>query len=417
MDCKSQWKPVFATLSGKQGFIAVIALLIMAILLMFGVTFLTMATTENTMVTNGINGQVAFNIAEAGIDHAKRVLLGANLTTILAAGPNQGILSFGASVNFAGGTYEVRVTNNCTTGTGCTAMATPSAPLDSGGGTTDTDSRVVVESTGTYRNAVKKVRALIEIPAILDPPSSIYTLNGPDGGEPTEFTFNGNSFLVQGQDTAPGQTTPISPVVDPVPGLGVMTCPTCSNPDDVPLQEALNSVSPQQPDNITGAGADPSIQEPSTSITASYLTTLKSYLTARADVTYSGTTTIDGGSTIGTQTNPQITVVNGDLQFKGSASGFGILLVTGHFEMAGNATFQGIILVDGDDGMVELKGTAQDGGKVWGSIIHINRSSSNSGETRLRIEGNSQVYYSRQAIKDYGGGSLSSTTLAWSERT
>ena len=85
--------------------------------------------------------------------------------------------------------------------------------------------------------------------------------------------------------------------------------------------------------------------------------------------------------------------------------------------MAGNATFQGIILVDGDDGMVELKGTAQDGGKVWGSIIQINRSSSNSGETRLRIEGNSQVYYSRQAIKDYGGGPLSSTTLAWSERT
>lgn len=428
MDCKSQWKPVFATLSGKQGFIAVIALLIMAILLMFGVTFLTMATTENTMVTNGINGQVAFNIAEAGIDHAKRVLLGAKLTTILAAGPNQGILSFGASVNFAGGTYEVRVTNNCITGTGCTAMATPSAQLDSGGGTTDTDSRVVVESTGTYRNAVKKVRALIEIPAILDPPSSIYTLNGPNGGEPTEFTFNGNSFTVQGEDTAPGQTTPISPVVDPVPGLGVMTCPTCSNPDDVPLQEALNSVGPQQPDNITGAGADPSIQEPSTSITASYLTTLKSYLTApaNASLTCTGNTSFSdntppgnctGSSSLGTQTNPQITVVNGALQFKGSASGFGILLVTGHFEMAGNATFRGIILVDGDDGMVELKGTAQDGGKVWGSIIHINRSSSNSGETRLRIEGNSQVYYSRQAIKDYGGGSLSSTTLAWSERT
>ena len=92
MDRKSQWKPVFATLSGKQGFIAVTALLIMVILLMFGVTFLTMATTENTMVTNGINGQVAFNIAEAGIDHAKRVLLDPinnNLNSICAVVPNR----------------------------------------------------------------------------------------------------------------------------------------------------------------------------------------------------------------------------------------------------------------------------------------------------------------------------------------
>ncbi|MBI4381768.1 MAG: pilus assembly PilX N-terminal domain-containing protein [candidate division NC10 bacterium] len=400
---------------GRKGFIAVIALLIMAILLMFGVTFLTMATTENTMVTNGINGQIAFNIAEAGIDHAKRVLLDPinnNLNSILAAGPNQGILSFGASVNFAGGTYEVRVTNN--------TMAIGSIPADpSGSATIDNDKRVVVESTGKYRTATKVIRALVEIPAILDPPSSIYTLNGPDGGEPTEFTFNGNSFLVDGRDHNAGDTNPISgdPQKPPVPGEGVMACSTC-NPGDTPLQEANGAVGQNQTNNITGAGTNPSIQVVTSSITASYLTTLKSYLIAHADVTYSGTTTIDGGSAIGTQTNPQITVVNGDLQFKGSASGFGILLVTGHFEMAGNATFQGIILVDGDDGMVEMKGTAQDGGKVWGSIIHINRSSSsNSGETRLRIEGNSQVYYSRQAIEDYGGGSLSSTTLAWSERT
>jgi len=216
MDCKSQWKPVFATLSGKQGFIAVTALLIMVILLMFGVTFLTMATTENTMVTNGINGQVAFNIAEAGIDHAKRVLLDPinnNLNSILAAGPNQGILSFGASVNFAGGTYEVRVTNNTT--------AIGSIPADpSGSATIDNDKRVVVESTGKYRTATKVIRALVEIPAILDPPSSIYTLNGPDGTRPAEFTFNGNSFLVDGRDHNAGDTNPISgdPQKPPVPG-------------------------------------------------------------------------------------------------------------------------------------------------------------------------------------------------------
>ena len=414
MDRKSQWKPVFATLSGKQGFIAVTALLIMVILLMFGVTFLTMATTENTMVTNGINGQVAFNIAEAGIDHAKRVLLGANLTTVIQNNQTNPFLN---QVSFASGIYTVNVTNNCSAADNrCTNIAVPGATLDTGGPTSDTDRRVVVESTGTYRTATKVIRALVEIPAILDPPSSIYTLNGPDGTLPADFEFEGAAFNVEGRDTAPGEIAPISPVVDPVPGLGVMLCSTC--PDgNKPLEKALDEAQgpPNHAGQLTGLGTNPSIQVVTSSITAAYLTTLKSYLTAHVTPanTYTGTTTIEGTSTIGTQATPQITVVNGDLKLKGFASGFGILLVTGDFEMEGNATFQGIILVDGNDGEVELGGQS----KVWGSIIQINRTSSPPGRTNLEIKGDAQVYYSRQAIKDYGGGPLSSTTLAWSERT
>lgn len=403
----------------RKGFIAVTALLIMAILLMIGVAFLSMATTENTMVVNEINGQVAFNIAEAGIDHAKRVLQTCNLTSVLGnngrlsssfcsnsslfnntLNNNSGSLAVGGS----SGTYTVVVTNNTT--------AINGIPADTGGAMTDIDGRVVIDSTGTYRNAAKVVQALIEIPAILNPPSSIYTLNGPDADEPTDFTFNGNSFGVDGNDHNAGDTNPIppDPQKPPVPGLGVMACSTC-DPDDTPLQEANDALGPQEADNIIGAGANPSIAVATTSITASYLTTFKSDLTAHAGVTYNGNTTIDS-STLGTQANPQITVVNGDLKLKGSASGFGIVLVTGEFEMGGNATFQGIILVDGK-GEVELKGSA----KIWGAVIHINRGPGSDDKTELEIAGNAQVYYSRQAITDYGGGSVSSTTLAWSERS
>lgn len=407
-----------------KGFIAVTALLIMAILLMIGVAFLSMATTENTMVVNEINGQVAFNIAEAGIDHAKRVLLDPtnnNLNSILATGPNQGILSFGASVTFAGGTYAVRVTNNYPSLIGSTLYFIGNISLDpSGLATTDTDSRVVVESTGTYRTAVKVIRVLIEIP--LGPPSPIYTMNGPGPGSPpprdvTDFTFNGNSFLVQGRDTAPGQTSPI-PGGAAVTGLGVMDCSTC---DDTPLEEATDALNSQQLNNITGATPNPSIAVVTSPITASDLTTFESYLIANANVTYNDSTTIEGASTIGTQSSPQITVVNGDLDLQGTASGVGTLLVTGRFRMRGNATFQGIILVDGD-GRVELEGSNQ----IWGSVMHINRSSSNGGETRLRIDGNAQVYYSRQAIQNAPGATalrqtiqnaVSATTLAWSERS
>lgn len=140
-----------------EGFIAVTALLVMAILLMIGVAFLSTATTENTMVVNEVDGQAAFNVAEAGIDHAKRALT--DLTTVITQTqpiPSLSQVPFGGG--YIGTSYTVRITNNCDPAVyssnhpeRCTKLLTPAAPLDTGGPTSDTDNLVVATSTGTYK--------------------------------------------------------------------------------------------------------------------------------------------------------------------------------------------------------------------------------------------------------------------------
>jgi Tfp pilus assembly protein PilX len=50
---------------------------------------------------------------------------------------------------------------------------------------------------------------------------------------------------------------------------------------------------------------------------------------------------------IGSQSTPQITVVNGDLTMTGNTRGGGILIVTGTLTMSGNSGFYGVILVVG----------------------------------------------------------------------
>lgn len=165
-----------------EGFIAVTALIIMAILLMIGVAFLSMATTENTMVANEVNGQAAFNIAEAGIEHARRALLvpGTNLTTVIQ---NNQTTPFLNQVSFGGGGtyYTVRITNNCdpaaySNDSRCTKLAVPAASppvsLDTGGPTSDTDNRVVATSQGWYRRCTtcpwvtRTIQAMIERPLV-----------------------------------------------------------------------------------------------------------------------------------------------------------------------------------------------------------------------------------------------------------
>lgn len=80
-----------------------------------------------------------------------------------------------------------------------------------------------------------------------------------------------------------------------------------------------------------------------------------------ADSTYScgivawGGSACSASSPLGTDANPQITYVNGDLNY-GNDSGAGILIVTGTLSFNGNATFDGLILVVGQGAIVESGG-------------------------------------------------------------
>ncbi len=142
---------------GERGTALVMTLLVMPLLTLLGITFLTLSLTENTIASNEVHATRAFNVAEAGLAHARRELITANVNAIL--GSNPPLITFtagGQNVIFAGGTYSVTISNN-------TAPTFPQGaiPADPGGATTDTDGIVVTTSTGTYRNASRTVEALL----------------------------------------------------------------------------------------------------------------------------------------------------------------------------------------------------------------------------------------------------------------
>jgi Tfp pilus assembly protein PilX len=65
----------------------------------------------------------------------------------------------------------------------------------------------------------------------------------------------------------------------------------------------------------------------------------------------------------GTQVNPQIIYVNGDLNISGNTVGYGVLVVTGNLTISGTPNWNGIILVVGK-GNFTTSGTAQYNGAV-----------------------------------------------------
>src|SRR5438477_5206735 len=76
----------------------------------------------------------------------------------------------------------------------------------------------------------------------------------------------------------------------------------------------------------------------------------------------------------GTDANPQMNVVNGDLTLPGGWTGSGILLVTGNITFQGNPNYDGIILVIGKGSVVKNGGG---NGVVNGSMLVANLYDSN----------------------------------------
>ncbi len=187
---------------GERGIALVVTLLVISLLTLVGVTFLTLSVTENTIAYNEVHTTRAFNVAEAGLAHARRELITANVNAILASNPP--LITFtagGQNVIFAGGTYSVTVSNN-------TAPTFPKGaiPADPGGATTDTDGIIVTTSTGTYRNASRTVEALLGpgIPAAITTEKDLTipgnpTIGGTLGSVHTnsDLTISGNPDIFQ----------------------------------------------------------------------------------------------------------------------------------------------------------------------------------------------------------------------------
>ncbi|MFQ5658014.1 MAG: PilX N-terminal domain-containing pilus assembly protein [Candidatus Methylomirabilales bacterium] len=387
--------------SNERGVVLVVTLLVIAALSLLGAAFLGTSLTEAKISANAVDAARTFNIGEAGLEHAKRSVLGADVITILA---NGGTPSFGPSVPFDGGSYQVVVSNNCTAIGAYPADTVGCPPLPA----SDGDMLVVVTSTGTYQNSRRVVNLLLEVPPVTAPPAPVYMLPGFDS-DPThdnvKFTMNGAAFDITGNDTN----------LDGTPGSG---SPQFGVAVPTEARSNLETESASHLMQITGAGGNGSISTTASSpLTKDALCNLRNQLTPQADQVFTSGTTISGGEQIGTIASPQITWAQDQFRMQGNGangtSGAGVLIVDRKFIMRGNAKFYGIVILCGQ-GEVEFGGSAE----LYGAIFAVNTGgfSGNSGETRFRVDGNAQVFSSRQALA-VAAGVLPSTVRAWWETT
>src|SRR3989338_6441996 len=137
-------------LNNEKGVILVISLLILALLLGAGVGAIVSTQTDLKTSSNLKTATMAFYIAEAGVERAKSEISGSTTFNSALAGADgsksntsdNGILSFGSSVYFGGGTYAVSVTDNS------------DGDSDSWA---DADNKVYISSTGTYGSSTRTI--------------------------------------------------------------------------------------------------------------------------------------------------------------------------------------------------------------------------------------------------------------------
>jgi hypothetical protein len=173
-----------------------------------------------------------------------------------------------------------------------------------------------------------------------------------DGLTPTYNAPNSNPFDMNGNDRS--GSNPMAGCTVPVqaakPAVGVVS------PADIPLAES--TIPANRLNHYLGQGGTPSVGNvssllPNSENTVTSLNQLVSNISQVADNVIAGPT---NSVPLGSASNPQITVVNGDLTLAGNNTGYGILVVTGTLTFSGNTGWRGIVLVIGQGNMVESGG-------------------------------------------------------------
>jgi len=197
-------------------------------------------------------------------------------------------------------------------------------------------------------------------------------------GPPAEVRFNGNNFLILGEDKNIDET-PGS--CDDVFGIGV------GNPGNP--QDAIVQLRPNRYYRITGQGEYPSVASVDEVSVQSVIDALCPF----ADVTPE-----DPGKfseSLGTYDKPKLACAKEDVKISGGGEGFGILLVQGKLEITGRWDYVGLIFVNG-----EVIFSGGGGGKrLTGAIfVEWNGQEDENRQESLRINGTIDIQYSCEAI-------------------
>jgi hypothetical protein len=388
--------------SPEGGTALVLTLLLTGFLLLVGSALLTIASSERQMGLNDRSAVQALYFAEAAVERARRLLPGLPVNDVLVNNLLLGEWVTGTSI--ASGTHRAIVTNNVISIGG---IQQDRGTAVCGATTCDTDGLVVITGTGSYQGALRVIRAVVEVPRILNPPALLTILNAD-----VDPLFEGESFLVSGFDrNVDGSTGPAAAR----PAFALVTSEAAS------AIQAILTLGQQT--RVLGAGATPSIETVSNAPTSDSLQRLKLQLARQADRVFINPGTISQ-NLLGDDAAGQVTVIKGDpsadlnqgldtaadTTLEGTGHGSGILVVTGQLTMRGSYRFDGAVILVGDGSRLTLEGNAA----IFGSVLIANRTARNSGRAGFAMKERAQLHFSQEALRGVGR-LLSATLRVWQE--
>lgn len=369
------WQAYRRHISNEKGVVLVISMLIMTVLLIMGVTFLSIALKEHQIAFNHTNYVKAFYIADGGTEMGKQMLkVTADWTTL----EGQVI-----DCSFTQGQCEYTISDT-------------------------KEDFAIVTAAVTYRKARATVRAAFNKTVIPMPPGGVTSVVGASG----PVALSGNAFTIDGNNWVPPQGASLEYLSNgaaacstPVPKFGVAV-------QDAPGQASvLASLSAQQLNNIEGLGGTPSVGIDAV-LTQQMILDLVTALEGEANLVYPAGTQLSS-QTIGTQAAPVVAVVDGDLTLNAS-SGAGVLIVkNGTLELKGNTDWVGMILLVGDNAKLSMSGGGDK--SIYGSVI-IAETTGVASEI-LTGSGNLKIRFSCDGLNvaNYAASGMNAKQVWWTQ--
>jgi hypothetical protein len=376
-------------LRNENGMVLLTVMGFVAVLFIAGIAANHNVNSDISGVVKHMSGTKSLYIAEAGIARAKaecvsRYTAGnwGNFTALLKGvdsvdgTSDDGILSFGNSVSFHGGTYAVKVMNDT---------------KDNGGAYVDTNNTLVIESAGTYLDSVTKLRVVIRMNKVPAINGSITLLGEADA------LFTGTSFLADGRDYRLSDGT--TPTGTDVSKYAITTF------DGSSRTGVVDSLADNQKNRVLGLGYDASTSPVTPSVgTSSGFTgeDVKSYTNSvkyYADNQLNNPSTLDGVN-LGTIGSPKVTYIlktdSTSIKVTANTSGAGLLVIEGgdlEITLTGNMSWVGMIVVLGRS--VGFKQTGS--GSLKGGLIVYEDNNPDIGK-EIELGGNFEIKYSSEAV-------------------
>src|SRR5215469_253174 len=225
------------------------------------------------------------------------------------------------------------------------------------------------------------------------------------------FGMNGNDR--SGSNPMPGCTQPVQPAKLAV---GVV-----NNAD---IATAESNIPASRLNHYLGSGTAPSVGNVSSSLspseqTVSSLQALVANITSVANSVLTGPVSGLTAAQLVSASDPQITVVNGDLTLSGGDTGYGILVVTGQLTFSGSNGWRGVILVIGQGSIQQSGG----GNNEFDGAVLVAKTVNSSGQPLTTLGspvvnwnggGGNGVYYDSCWINNAASG-LSYKILSFRE--